>query len=82
MAPFAITDKDNAIYLNANTPVGKLKNIYGSKEKKDKEVGVYFRIPAACTVRLLDGTALLLQSRMPIYQLGQESSLPLNMVLK
>ena len=52
------------------------------KEKKDKEVGVYFRIPAACTVRLLDGMDLILQSRMPIYQLGQETSLPLNMVLK
>lgn len=26
------------IYLNANTPVGKLKNIYGSKEKKDKDI--------------------------------------------
>jgi hypothetical protein len=52
------------------------------KEKKDKEVGVYFRIPAACTVRLLDGMDLIIQSRMPIYQLGQETSLPVNMVLK
>ena len=52
------------------------------KEKKDKDVGVYFRIPAACTVRLLDGMDLIIQSRMPIYQLGQETSLPVNMVLK
>lgn len=52
------------------------------KEKKDKDVAVYYRIPAACTVKLLDGMELIFQTRMPIYQLGQESSLPLNMVLK
>ena len=51
-------------------------------EKKSKDVGVYYRIPAACTVKLLDGMDLIFQTRMPIYQLGQESSLPVNMVLK
>ena len=50
--------------------------------KNKKEVLAYYRIPAVCTVRLMDGANLLLQSRMPIYQLGQETSLPLNMVLK
>lgn len=51
--------------------------------KKSKPVPeIHYRIPAACTVRLLDGTALLLQSRMPIYQLGQESSIPADMVIK
>ena len=52
------------------------------EEKKSKDVGVYYRIPAACTVKLLDGMDLIFQTRMPIYQLGQESSLPVNMVLK
>ena len=51
-------------------------------EKKSKDVGVYYRIPAACTVKLLDGMDLIFQTRMPIYQLGPESSLPVNMVLK
>ncbi len=51
-------------------------------EKKSKDVGVYYRIPAACTVKLLDGMDLIFQTRVPIYQLGQESSLPVNMVLK
>ena len=51
-------------------------------EKKSKDVGVYYRIPAVCTVKLLDGMDLIFQTRMPIYQLGQESSLPVNMVLK
>ncbi|MBQ2965423.1 MAG: DUF4831 family protein [Bacteroidales bacterium] len=51
-----------------------------SKNKKDVEA--YYRIPAVCTVKLMDGANLLLQSRMPIYQLGRESSLPVNVILK
>lgn len=50
--------------------------------KNRKEVLAYYRIPAVCTVRLMDGANLLLQSRMPIYQLGRESSLPINVILK
>ena len=53
-----------------------------SKEMVEVEVLAYYRIPAVCTVKLLDGASLLLQSRMPIYQLGQESSLPVNVILK
>jgi len=30
----------------------------------------------------MDGHNLLLQSRMPIYQLGRESSLPVNVIIK
>lgn len=50
--------------------------------KNAKEVEAYYRIPAVCTVKLMDGANLLLQSRMPIYQLGRESSLPVNVILK
>lgn len=50
--------------------------------KNKKETLVSYRIPAVCTVRLMDGANLLLQSRVPIYQLGQESSLPVNVILK
>ena len=53
-----------------------------SEEKNKKEVLAYYRIPAVCTVRLMDGHNLLLQSRMPIYQLGRESSLPVNVIIK
>ena len=52
------------------------------RDKKNKEEVVRYRIPAVCTVRLLEGTELLLQSRMPVYQLGRESSMPLTMILK
>ena len=50
--------------------------------KEKRPVMVYCRIPAACTVKLLNGTELLLQNRIPVYQLGQESSFPVNVILK
>ena len=50
--------------------------------KNKKEAEAYYRIPAICTVKIMDGANLLLQSRMPIYQLGHESSLPVNVILK
>ena len=53
-----------------------------AKAKEPVAVLAYYRIPAVCTVKLMDGANLLLQSRMPIYQLGRESSLPLNVILK
>ena len=49
--------------------------------KNAKGVQAYYRIPAVCTVKLMDGTNLLLQSRMPVYQLGREATLPVNVIL-
>ena len=46
-----------------------------------KEVEAYYRIPAICTVKLIDSGNVILQNRMPIYQLGKESSLPVNVIL-
>lgn len=57
------------------TPKSKNKNVTPAVE-------AYYRIPAMCTVKLSEGGKLLLQSRMPVYQLGQESSLPVNVILK
>ena len=82
VAPDSSDEPEEGADLEALKELLQQKELEVEKEKKDKEVGVYFRIPAACTVRLLDGMDLILQSRMPIYQLGQETSLPLNMVLK
>ena len=50
--------------------------------KKSALVLAYYRIPAVCTVKLLSGSNLLLQTRMPIYQLGQESSVPMSVTFK
>ena len=43
-----------------------------------RTVDAYYCIPAMCSVKLMDGMNLLLQDRLPIYQLGQESSIPVN----
>ena len=46
-----------------------------NKAKKGTEI--CYRIPAICNVKLLDGVNMLLQSRIPVYHLGRESSTPL-----
>ena len=46
------------------------------------QVEAYYRIPAVCTVKLIDAGTVIMQSRVPIYQLGRESSLPVNAILK
>ena len=51
-------------------------------KQKIPAVFAHYRIPAICTVKLTDGVDILLQSRVPVYQLGQESSLPVNVILK
>ena len=45
--------------------------------KPAKGAVVNYRIPAICNVKLMDGVNMLLQSRIPVYQLGRESSTPL-----
>ena len=50
--------------------------------KAVKPVEAYYRIPSICTVKLIDSGNVLMQARMPIYQLGRESSLPVNVILK
>lgn len=51
-------------------------------KRNRKEVLAYYRIPAICTVKLMEGADLLLQSRVPVYQLGRETSIPVNVILK
>ena len=38
---------------------------------------LHYRIPAICTLRLSDGAEQLLQTRIPVYQLGAESVFPI-----
>lgn len=53
------------------------------KPKPVKEVpSLYYRIPVTCTVKIKEGADLLFQTRIPVYQLGQESSVPLKTALK
>ena len=50
-----------------------------SKPKKQEKVGsIHYRIPAICRVRLLEDGAAIAESRVPVYQLGRESEMPIN----
>lgn len=60
----------------------QVQQLTEDQAKKAPAALAYFRIPAVCTVRLSEGVDILLQSRMPVYQLGQESSIPVNVILK
>ncbi|MCF0167399.1 MAG: DUF4831 family protein [Bacteroidales bacterium] len=43
---------------------------------------VFYRVPATVTARILDGQTMLMQTRMPVYQLGQTLSFPISTILK
>ncbi len=60
----------------------EFKQVEVDEKKPSKEPVVVYRIPAVCTVRIKNGQDLLLQSRIPVYQLGQESSIPATFVLQ
>jgi hypothetical protein len=47
------------------------------KDKKGKRVS--YRIPEIMQARVLDGQAVLLQTRLPVYQLGVVMTLPINL---
>ena len=48
-----------------------------SKAKAPKNAQlIHYRIPATCTVNIMEGTRLLLQGRMPICQMGIETTVP------
>ena len=48
-----------------------------SAAKPSKGPVVYYRIPAICTARLTDGSGVLLRTRVPVYQLGADSTMPI-----
>lgn len=50
-----------------------------TSRKTKGSVFVTYRIPAICTVKLTDGMDVIFQGRVPVYQLGTESTFPLNM---
>ncbi len=53
------------------------QSVKGAVPSAGKTV-LYYRIPAVCTVKLSDGADVLLQTRMPVYQLGVTASYPIS----
>lgn len=49
-----------------------------AKKKGQGAVGtVHYRIPAVCRVRLLEDGVTILETRIPVYQLGREAEMPI-----
>ena len=53
-----------------------------AESKKSPAVLAYYLIPAVCSVKLIEGVDVLLQTRIPIYQLGVKACMPVNVILK
>lgn len=43
---------------------------------------IYYRVPAICSVRIVDGQNLIIKSRIPVYQKGQDLSFPVHVLVK
>lgn len=59
------------------------KNVAAESLSPDEVKGdmlLYYRIPAVATVRIVDGTSLLAQSRIQFYQLGKTVSMPVRLL--
>ncbi len=53
------------------------------KKKATQDVGsIFYRIPAVCNVKLMDGQEVLLQSRVPIYQKGHTLTFPVDILVR
>lgn len=82
---FRVSDEDGLVSADNMSGVPyiielvpeNVSNASGSASGSSRNNAVY-RIPAVCTVKLSDGVKTLLQTRLPIYQLGTESTFPIN----
>ena len=86
---FRISDRDGL--LPASSPEGKAVTAefqaeplsapeIGNERGKESSV-VRYRTPAITRMRLVQDGKLLLENRVPVYQLGEDGTLPLNVLL-
>ena len=78
---FRISDKSGLVPADDMTGRPVVMEIVPQPFQQPKAKGgsadvVHYRIPSICTVKIKNGADLLLQSRVPVYQLGQDSSVP------
>lgn len=61
-------------------PATEAQDLSNVRTKKVNAGVIYYRVPAICTVKILDGQDLLLQTRIPVYQLGETVELPASII--
>ena len=64
----------------AKAPDAEVQDISTVKTKKPNVGTIYYRVPAVCVVKVLDGQDLLLQTRIPVYQMGQTIEFPASII--
>lgn len=57
---------------------GRKRAMYEAAGRDD----IVYRIPAVCSIRIIDGQDLILKCRMPVYQKGNDLTFPVSMMIK
>lgn len=85
---FRISDESGLVPANdmSGRPVVLQLDVDKESQGEPSAAGVdqkmlYYRIPATATLRILDGSQMLLQTRVPVYQLGSTASIPVSTAL-
>ena len=63
------------IVLQIDVPEDSVASMQDASGRKSTKKQLFYRIPATSTVRIFDAEEMLLQSRIPIYQLGRTASI-------
>lgn len=77
-----ITPEDSGDFAPAQNIIEEKQSKTGTKYGTDRRGSIYYRIPSICSVRILDGQDLILKSRIPVYQKGQDLSFPVSVLVK
>ena len=76
-----LTPEEDLKTIQTITEVSSSKKSFKSDPKAPK-VNIYYRVPSVCLIKVLDGQEMLLQTRVPVYQLGQTLSFPIETLIK
>jgi len=75
----ATSTQGRAITLEIS--IESLGAITSSGAKSSGGASVYYRIPAVALCKIVDGSKVLCESRIPVYQLGSTHSFPINTLI-
>ena len=66
-------------FTPVSVPDVKSEPVATDARKKPEKVGsIHYRIPAICRLRLLENGTPVMETRVPVYQLGRELEMPIN----
>lgn len=86
LQPSNVTGRPIIMEITPETKNENVKQVVtpALSKKISKNVGseLIYRVPTICSVKILDGQTLLLNSRVPIYQFGEILSFPSDIILK